>query len=87
MTGEHNSPGDIIITSNSYVIREYCMNTNSVGDCIEWLQVVPYESLQNQSMANTEWYSNTAVFIVVIMLLVRFVKGIFRLIFNRRWKN
>lgn len=86
-TWEHNSPGDIVISGDSYVIREYCTNTNENWDCIERLQVIPYESLKQQSLVNTESYSNTAVFVIVIMLLMWFVKWIFRLILPTRWKK
>ena len=87
MTWEHMAPGDIIIHSDTdYVIHQYCTNTNSYWDCIEWIQVVPYESLKVQNKNNIESYSNTAVFVLVVMLLVWIVKWIFRLIFPRKWK-
>lgn len=86
-TWEHNAPGDIHIDWSSYVIQEYCMNTNEQWQCVERMQVIPYESLKNQSIANTEWYSNTAVFVLVIMLLVWIVKWIFRSILPSRWKK
>lgn len=88
MTWEHNAPGDIIINSDvDYVIHQYCTNTNSEWQCIEWIQVVPYESLKVQNKNSVESYSNTAVFVLVIMLLVWIIKWIFRLIFPSRWKK
>lgn len=86
-TWEHNAPGDIVITSNSYVVREYCMNTDSNWNCIERMQVIPYESLRLQNEQNVESYTNTAVFVIVIMLLIWFVKWIFRLIIPTKWRK
>lgn len=87
MTWEHNSPGDIIISSDSYVLREYCMNTNSNWQCIEWLRVVPYESLQTQYQAQSEWNSNVLAFAWIIVLFIRLIKWIFRLIIPWKWKK
>lgn len=88
MTWEHNAPGDLVINSSfDYVIHEYCTNTNDDWQCIERIQVIPYDSLKVQNKNNVESYANTAVFVLVIMLLVWIIKWIFRLIFPSRWKK
>lgn len=86
-TWDHNAPWDIIISSNSYVIYEYCTNMTEDWTCVEWMQVVPYESLKIQNQNNAESNSYTAMYVLVILLLVWIVKGIFRWIFPTKWRN
>lgn len=86
-TWSHNAPWDIHIDWTSYVVYEYCTNTNENWQCVERMQVVPKESLNVQNKNNIESYSNTAVFVIVIMLLVWLVKWIFRLILPSKWKK
>lgn len=83
----HNAPGDIVISSDSYVVYEYCTSTNDLWQCVSRMQVVPRESLQVQNMNTIESSSNTAVFVIVVMLLVWLVKWIFRLILPTKWKR
>lgn len=85
-TWQHYSP-NIVIDWNTYVIYEYCTHYLDNWQCVEWIQVVPKESLEVQNKNNVESYSNTAVFVIVIMLLVWLVKWIFRLILPSKWKK
>lgn len=86
-TWSHNTPGDIIINWNSYVIREYCSNTNENWQCIERIQVVPLSSLQNQYKAQAEANANVLAFAWVIVIFIRLIKWIFRLILPSKWKR
>lgn len=85
-TWQHYSP-NIVIDWNSYVIYEYCTHYLDNWNCVERMQVVPYESLQVQNQNNAESNSYTAMYVLVIFLLVWIVKGIFRWIFPTKWKN
>lgn len=86
-TWSHNAPGDIIISWNEYIVRQYCSNTDSEWNCIEWIQVVPLSSLQNQYKAQAESNANVSAFIWVIVIFIRLIKWIFRLILPTRWKK
>lgn len=86
-TWSHNSPGDINISSDSYVTYEYCTSFNEAWSCSSWIQVVPKSSLIIQNENSIESYSNTAVFVLVIMLLIWLVKWIFRLIIPTKWRR
>lgn len=83
----HYAPWDINISSDSYVTYEYCTETDTAWNCVAWIQVVPKSSLLIQNQNSTESLSNTAVFVIVIMLLVWLVKWIFRLIIPTKWKR
>lgn len=81
------NPWDIIIHANDYITYQYCSETNQNWVCIERMTVVPFESLQVQNYNTTESFSNTAVYVIVILLLIWFVKWIFRLILPSKWKK
>ena len=83
----HYSPGDITITANTQYKEEYCLNTNENWQCIHRMIIEPEQSVYNYQLSQTEIYTNTAVFVIVIMLLVWLVKGIFRFIIPTRWKK
>ena len=80
------SSWDINITSTTQYKEEFCLNTNSNWQCIHWLILEPDQSIQNYQLSQTEIYTNTAVFVIIIMLLVRLVKWIFRWILPSKWK-
>lgn len=83
----HYAPWDITITSNSQYHEEYCLNTNENWNCIHRLIIEPESSIQAVKLSQTEIYTNTAVFVIVIMLLLWLVKWIFRLIIPTKWRR
>lgn len=85
-TWQHYSP-NIVIDWNTYVIYEYCTHYLENWQCVERMQVVPYESLKVQNRNSAESNSYTAMYVLVILLLVWIVKGIFRWIFPSKWKR
>ena len=84
---QHFAPWDIQISSKDTIQHEYCLDLNSEWNCIHRMIVNPESSIYTAQLSQTESLTNTAVFVIVIMLLVRLVKWIFRLIIPTKWRR
>ena len=75
----------IQITNDSLYFTQYC--TNYTGDsCIERLTVL-WMWKEELKQSWVEVLTTCAVFILVIMILVRLIKWIFRFIIPTRWRK
>jgi hypothetical protein len=78
---------DIIITDWMLTYDQYCLDFDTwSNECIHRMYVYPEQTIDQYTIKSTESYSNTAVFVIVILLLIWLVKWIFRLILPSRWK-
>jgi len=70
-----------------YITYEYCSNVNENWNCMQRIQVIPADSLKVQNKNSAESFSYTAMYVIVVLLLLWIVKGIFRWIIPTRWKK
>lgn len=80
----HNSA--IEITSNTLYSEQYCLEYNW-DQCSHWLTYYPEQTLNTYMRETQQWNSNTLVFILVLVLLIRLVKWILKLILPKVWKR
>lgn len=74
-----------VITNDTIYTQKYCTNY-TWSDCIEWVTILSVWK-EELKQAWVEIITTCAVFILVVMLLVWFVKWIFRLILPTKWKR